>query len=124
MKIYKVHEKLFDTEVRIVTDCTVEEFYKYLKKLRKNVKTDGYDATTRGMFIRFNHVPRWILWVRKLNKSKECLPVLAHELIHLCVAICEDRGVPIYHEGTLKDSGDETLGYLYEWFFKEILNKL
>ncbi len=76
------------------------------------------------MFVRFKRNPRWILWVEKFSRKNELLAVLCHELVHLCVALLDDRGIPIYYEGSQGDHGDETLAYLYEFIFKEILKKI
>lgn len=52
-----------------------------------------------------------LVWVQKLDN--ENLPVVVHEIVHLALWICKDKG--------LLNQNDEPAAYLTEFYFKRVM---
>lgn len=123
MKIIKIQENVFKTDVLIIANCTLRECDTYLKSIKnKYLAYDPNYTNVLGRMIRTNNDVYRIIWIGKLDKKN--ITTLVHELFHLVIRICEDKGVPIIPNVQNGMCGDETAAYLYEFYFREIYKKI
>ena len=122
VKEFSIKENVFKTETLFIFG-TQEQFLEILnkRKIKPTHKLDKYCVGTvvecQGKFFR-------IVWVERQGKSLDAIGVLIHELMHLVVRICADKGVPIKANIETGECGDETAAYLLEYYYKECLKRL
>jgi len=117
MKIIKIKDDIFKTETLFILDCSPEEANCYLKKIGNKDFIDEHDENIDGELIkdsRYN-VER-IIWVRSFSRTRPS--ILIHEIFHLVIRICTDKGIPV------SSDGDETGAYLMEFYVRKILKEL
>ena len=128
LKVFSVKEPIFKTEPLFVYGCSYEQMHRYLRrrfktaKLKeKEVNEDPGTAST----IRFSGPPWRVVWFEKINKrSLESHGEIVHELFHLVVRICEDKGIPIKANIETGECGDETAAYLMDFFMREVWRRV
>lgn len=124
MKTIRIKDDIFKTEVLIIFNASVKEANKYLEKIG-NKYLIGDDNNVLAQLVRTNNGLYRIIYFKKLNKNKEPLANLVHELFHLVIRICDDKGVP--NIARIEENGycgDETGAYLIEFYYNKIIEKL
>lgn len=121
MKIIHIEEEVFGTNVLILGDCSVEEANKHLVKI-KNKYLIEEDENMAGRLVKQNDNVYRILFLRDL--SEENFPKLVHEIFHLVVRICDDKGVPIIPNIQTGQVGDETAAYLMEFYISKVKGRI
>ena len=131
-KIFTIEDKMFKTEPLFLVNCSRREAAKYLKR-RFNVDLDvdnSDDDHSRGSAsattLHYPKAPWRVIWIRDFNRHKsEDIAELVHELMHLVIRICEDKGIPI--TGNHPTTGavlDEPPAYMMDFFVKSFLDKI
>lgn len=125
MKYFSIEEKLFKTEPLFVIS-TPEELERLLtKKYKINcdlkwLKENGFAEGTVLHF--YDYKPCRVVWLLRMRKgNKEDLAIFIHELTHLVIRICEDKGIAI--KSNLSDGrvNDEPIAYMMDYFTREFL---
>ena len=113
MKILKIKEDHYKAPLSLITDCDAEEFVTFMQKQHPgheiSTATNGQMVSWGGYFI---------VWVDKNVTIDKYFPILVHELLHYCIAVLDDRGVPVTSEN------DEDIAYFHEKMLKECMKKL
>jgi hypothetical protein len=82
-----------------------------------NIEEDDDPGTGTVRTLRSKKFGRQrIVWVRHLSMSPEHLGTLMHELFHLVVRVCRDKGVPIVANIQNGAVGDEAASYLFDFY--------
>jgi hypothetical protein len=118
MKEFTIDEHIFKTSTVFLIGCSSKEFQKRLKRL--GGKTNFVDGYICGTVIPSSEGYFRIVWV----EDKKDIGGIIHELTHLVVRICNDKGVPIKANIETGDCGDETFAYLMEFYTNQIIKKL
>ncbi len=125
MKSFRIKDPIFKTEPLFVYGCTHKQACAWLRKTyRVSLDDDTDNPITSGRMFTFDKSPWRVVFVDKLSRKPEHLGVLMHELFHLVMRICHDKGVPVVRNHPNGDSGDETAAYLFEFFATQALKKL
>jgi hypothetical protein len=114
-----IKDDVFKTEVLFIFNCSQKEFQRRVK--RYGIEETGIDNYTSGTVIHAKQRFFRIVWVKKF--SKNYLSEFIHELFHLVVRICDDKGVPIKANIEMGECGDETAAYLMEFYVSKILGE-
>lgn len=119
---FVVSDDVFKTSVLFVFNCDAKAFEKVAARRGVEWKASGYVCGTvvpgkDGQFFR-------IVWVEKVSTKPEDMGTLAHEIMHLVVRICQDKGVPICANIQTGECGDETAAYLVEFYTMRCLARL
>lgn len=122
--VIKIRDKIFKASVVLIANCTPAECNAELKKLNNKYFVRDEDKNVAGRLVQGNHGMYRIIYMPKLNLGQECRGVLVHELFHLVVRICEDKGVPIVPNIQTGHCGDETGAYMLEYYYNEIIDLL
>jgi isochorismate hydrolase len=112
-------EPVFKTEVLFISNCSIKEANKYLKKIGNKRLIDD-DENTAGCLIRDNNNLFRIIWSENIKQKGE----VVHEIYHLITRILEDKGIPNVSNIQNGMVGDETGAYLMEFYYNQIFNKL
>lgn len=124
MKIISFDDKLFKARVHFICNCTPEECNNYLKKKKnKYLLHDNFTENMTGTVIPANHGMYRIVYLPKFNLGQEMRATLVHELFHLVVRMCGDKGVPIISNIQTGQVGDETGAYMLEYYYNEIVEQ-
>lgn len=118
MKEFVIKENLFKTSTIFILNCSGKEFAKRIKKM--GVKTDIAESYVCGTVIPCGDRFFRGVWV----ESAKDLGGIMHEISHLVVRVCTDKGVPIKANIETGEVGDETFAYLIEFYTNEIFKKL
>jgi hypothetical protein len=124
MKI-EIDDKLFKTKPIFYVNCTPEEMEKDINKYTKADLTwlkeeDRVSGTV--LFFEGNAIK--IVYIRNFEKNDpESISTFVHELTHLVIRICEDKGIAI--TSSLPDGrvNDEPVAYMMDYFTREFLEK-
>ena len=115
-----IEDRVFKTQVLFILNCSGKEFARRAKNYGVEKEMDEYVTGTvvdgaDGNIFR-------IVWYEELSLRE--LGGLAHEVFHLVVRICEDKGIPI--KANIEDGrcGDETAAYLLEFYMKELTKRI
>jgi len=120
--IIKINDKIFKTRVVVIANCNPKECNEELKGMKNKYFVEDKDSNLAGRLVQANHGLWRILYMPTLNLRQESRGVLAHELFHLVVRICEDKGVPITANIQTGQCGDETGAYMLEYYYNEIID--
>ena len=128
MKRFIITEKTLKTEPLFIGNCTYQEMWDYLVK-RFNVSRGQYpvaedgDNTTASV-LHFNGEPYRVVWFKEMKLDTDSLGEVAHELFHLVIRICEDKGIPII--ANLEDGrvADEPPAYMIDFFMREYISRI
>ncbi len=121
-KEFIIKDDIFKTSVLFVVNCDQNEFKRRVKSRgAKDVDLSEYSCGTvigaGGNFFR-------AVWVKNFTKKPRDIAEFAHEVVHLVVRICDDKGVPIKANIETGEVGDETFAYLTEFYMDKGLNQL
>jgi hypothetical protein len=112
-----IHDDVFGTDVLFLIGCEKEE---YLKRIKRYGIEDEIDDYTYGTVIEAGKNFFRIVWIRERNIGE-----IVHEVFHLVVRICKDKGVPIIESLNENWNGDETAAYLMGFYVNKLKdNKL
>lgn len=118
---FTVTDPIFKTQPVFILGCSAEKAEAWLKKeCRVRVQIDPGAA---GMMITLRKYPWRIVWSAYHPKTPGGIATLLHELFHLVVRICGDKGIPIVHHFENGECGDEAAAYLFEFFAAECLRR-
>ena len=121
MTCFSITEPVFRTEPLFLLGCSAREAEQYLRK-RYRLRV-SIDSTACGTMMSFRRYPHRVVWSDAAPSGPKALAQLLHELVHLVVRICGDKGVPIHPNIHTGECGDETAAYLFEFFAYEILRR-
>lgn len=120
IKPFLITDGVFKTEVLFLIGHTAEEANRYLRKIKNKHLFDEKEKNIAGMLLKTNvDMYRIVFWPDGKNIYE-----LVHELFHLVIRICEDKGVPNVPNIHTGHCGDETGAYLIEFYLKEVLKKI
>ena len=124
-KDFIIDEHIFKTSTRFIIGCSGKEFDKRLKKINGKKNTNYDRKEVLGGYVCGTVIPSTegyfrLVWI---EDSKDFGGII-HELSHLVVRICEDKGLPIKANIETGDVGDETFAYLLEFYTNEVKKKL
>jgi hypothetical protein len=119
--IFTIVDPLFKTEPVFILGCSAEKAEDFLKKeCRARVEIA---RGAGGMMITRDKYPERIVWSAYRPDSPAGTAVLLHELFHLVLRICSDKGVPVVSHHENGECGDEAAAYLFEFFSRECLRR-
>lgn len=121
MNILTINEKVFQTQIVIIGNASEKEANKYLKSI-KNPYLIEEEQNMAARLVKTKLEIYRILYIKDLSKKN--IPKLSHEIFHLVVRICEDKGVPIVPNIHTGHCGDETAAYLMEFYMDQVLSKI
>lgn len=121
---------MFQTEPFFMVGYSWNEAIKYLKK-RFDVEMEEEEVNAGGSETmasvwNFHSEPYHVVWFKSFKKSSpEDISALAHELTHLVIRICEDKGIALKakHPET-EEVLDEPPAYMLGFFVKEFLKRV
>ena len=129
-KVFSIEDKMFKTEPLFIVGCCRNEAVKYLKK-RFNVKMEDEEVSNGGSGAtasvwHFKGAPYRVVWFKSFKKSSpEDIGELAHELMHLVIRICEDKGISLKaNHPTTGEVLDEPPAYMIDFFISKFLEKI
>lgn len=115
MTRFTITEDVFKSAATFVVNANFDELKKfharYAHKDEKPISEDH--RTSNGMVLSLknrNGEPCYVVWVKNFDWTIPEMAVLAHELVHLAVAITHDKGIQVRTEN------DEVLAYLHEYY--------
>lgn len=118
MKKFIIKEDVFKTVCLFIFNCNEDEYVEELKKY--GIKENKVGEYVCGSVVKLGDKFFRIIWVENAKNKEE----LMHEIFHLVIRICFDKGVPIRANIETGECGDETAAYLMEFYVKKILEKL
>lgn len=122
MTTFRIIDPIFKTEPIFILGCSASEAQAFLLK-RYRCRVPMNDGPC-GTMITHDRYPRRIVWVKHYPNSPTNLGYFLHEVFHLVVRICADRGVPIVDHIESGECGDETAAHLFEFFARECLLRI
>lgn len=125
MQTITITEEVFRTKTYFIFNCTNKEAEKFVKRKydKKIIVPDDTDGTVLT-FNKDGERTNRVVWLEYFDRRyDEDLSCLAHEVVHLAVRICEDKGIPIIANIQTGEVGDEPLAYLVDFFTKQFLEK-
>lgn len=119
MKIKKIYEPVFFTNLLFLYDCTAFEAENYLRNL-SGIKTrlEKCSGQTGSYIVMDNpqkEQKRYYIYIEKGKLNPE---ILVHEVSHLCFISLFDCGIKITEET------DEVFSYYMEWWIKKLKSAL
>lgn len=123
MKSFTILEGVFKTGPYFVFGCTGEELKKHVKKTHA-IDIEAPKSAGTQITVKDKSGTSRILWVPEVPNRPEIIGRLVHEIFHLVVRICRDKGVPIVANIETGECGDETAAYLMEYFYIECMKRL
>jgi len=118
-KHFSIREVVFKTEPLFIYDCPYKQMGQWLRKAY-NVDIPKEDGTESACVLHFDGPPYRVVWFQRLSDSLESRGEVAHELLHLVVRICRDKGIPIVANIQTGECGDESAAYLIDFFVREV----
>ena len=120
-KTLYISEPVFKTETLLIWDCNSKELGKFLEK-KHNVVDFEYKhyANADGTVIQLDNYPYRVVWFEEVKLTPYWLGVVAHELAHHVVRICNWKGIPF--DG--RDNNDETFAYLMDFYMKSLMDEI
>jgi hypothetical protein len=126
MNIIKIEEEIFRVQTLFIVNCSLKELKDYIKKsFNADIETmedeDESDGTV--LLITGKEFQYRIVWLESFKNTPKYLGILAHEVFHLVIRICEGRGVGITANLESGECGDETPAYLTNFYIKKFLEE-
>lgn len=119
-KSFKIVNPIFKSETLFCLGFTLKEFKKEMKKYNYDYDISSPDIAGTTFSIRQKGFRYRVVW---FEDSKDIAGIV-HEVVHLCVRICEDKGVPIKAHIETGECGDETFAYMVEFYLNEVIKKI
>ena len=115
-----IKERTFKTRTLFVLNCGFKEFAKIVKSY--GIEVENLGKFINGMVLSSNDNKYFFrtIWY----EDAKDFGGLIHEVFHLVVRICDDKGVPIKAHIETGQCGDETAAYLLEFYTNEVFKKL
>lgn len=122
MKTKIIECEVYKCSPLFIWDCTATEMLNYLKS-KENIEIENPEQfnssggtvltldTDDGIFR--------VVWIRDKKLTFTSIGRVAHEVVHLCVRILEDKGVPY----DSYRNADESLAYLVDYFIRKLYKK-
>ena len=115
MKVLTVKESTFKTAATFILNASFDDLQKFLarhaeedaKPLPETHRTDN------GLMLTMKNKrgePCYVVWVKKFDWNVRDMAILAHEIVHLAIAITDDKGIQVRAEN------GEVLAYLHEYY--------
>ena len=121
MKHFKIEDKIFKTETLFIIGNYTEANIYFKKRFGLETSLGELEI---GSVIKVGEDKKEtffrVVWLADLKD----IPCLIHELFHLVVRICQDKGVPIRSNIETGECGDETAAYLLEFYVEEFMKKI
>lgn len=121
-KNFTIKDNIFKTEVLFITNCDAGEFIRQVRKY--GIKLKALDEYICGTVVKADRKFFRIVWIKDFSRRPENVAELVHEIFHLVVRICYDKGVPVRPNIETGECGDETAAYLMEFYAKICLARL
>ncbi len=122
-KKFIVQEPVFKTQTLFLCGYSHVEMIKVLKSIGSITELDEeYFSNAGGSQINVETKNNFFrtIWLREFKKTPECIGTAAHEIFHLVVRICDDKGIPL----TREENADETGAYLEDFYMRHFIGKL
>lgn len=122
-KIFSIYCDVYGTNLLVILGMKPEKVRPYIEKKYK-IEWHYGDELKGGAQFDFDKWPYHVIWLNDkcLNKS-DLIPKISHEVLHLVLKIAVDKGLPTY---PMIDNliMDEPIGYLMEFYMRQILKNL
>lgn len=119
LRAFSIDDPVFKVEPVFITDCSFEEMRQFVQKEWPRIRIDAAPECYAGTMFTFECPPWRIVWVRKSRR----IGVWVHEITHLVLRICQDKGIPVVRQHPSGEHGDETAAYMMEYYIEGILKK-
>lgn len=115
MRVKKLYEPIFRTDVIFITESDPKQVHDYLKKIGYHDKS-FYDSTSGSVTLldKTDHLGRQTREYLVIVEGKKDFYTLLHETIHLVHHILSDRMIPVNEKNT------EIIAYLSEYWFRTL----
>lgn len=99
-----------------------EKLRPYIEKKYKIIwpYSDKFGAGGQFDFYKW---PYHLIWIKDKTPKEDLIPKIAHEILHHVLRVAVNKGIPTYPEIDNLIM-DEPIGYLMEFYMREILKKL
>lgn len=122
-KIFNIYCDVYNTNLLVIIGMDGKKVRSYIEKKYKIEWPYADDLKGGGQF-NFNKWPYHMIWLSdKCLKKDDLIPKLSHEVLHHVLRVAKDKGLPTYPEIDNLIM-DEPVGYLMEFYMREILKKL
>jgi len=115
MKIVKIQDSIYQTDIRIIINCTQEELGKYIKKefdCDDFIPLPQFQGRYFNLFEDNGFVDD-IVWVGGFDWTIKQQETLNHELLHCAVSVLDRRNIKTEHDNS------EPLAYYHGYLFRE-----
>lgn len=119
LRVFSIEDPVFKTEPVFITDCSYEEMRQWVHKRWPQIKIATAPEFYAGTMFTFDCPPWRLVYVRRSRQTG----VWVHELVHLVLRICQDKGIPVIRMHPNGDSGDETAAYMLEFYIERVIEK-
>jgi hypothetical protein len=119
MRCFSISDPVFKTKPMFVLGCSAREAESFLRaRYRFEVNISPGSC---GTMLTLDRFPWRVVWCEEYPDTPKSISTLFHEVFHLVVRICGDKGIPIVHHIETGECGDEAAAYLFEFFAQECL---
>lgn len=125
MKTFRISVPMYKCEPLFVFDCGLPELDRYLKRKFNVAAPEAWkaDPCTDGGSASYEQDPWYLVWFRKLKRNSDASGLMVHELFHLTVSICSDKGIPVSQITPTGQRGDEAAAYLIDYLMCELVKR-
>ena len=119
MKIYQIHDDIYNHHFCIITDISCPDLKKYINKKFPGGKLEVDDGT-QGLYFYTtkDDIKYYFLWLPKFNWTIKEQAILSHELIHHLTNAFETKNIK------MSDDNTEVMAYYWEYIFKKVWTAL
>lgn len=114
MKVTKLSEKVYKTDLLLLYDCHGTEAEDYLKKHKITAHLSRCTGMTGAYTVKKPNDGENIKYFMYIEKDKDQLQSMVHEVAHLVFMALLDCGIKVTQET------DEIFAYYFDWWFKKI----
>lgn len=121
-KIFNVYCEVYGTNLLVIIGMDSSKIPSYIEKKYK-IKWEFENKWGAGGQFDFDKWPYHMIWIKDNLPKVDVIPKLAHEVLHQVLRVAVAKGIPTY-PNVDNLIMDEPIGYLMEFYMREILKKL
>ena len=119
-----IEDGMFKTCPLFIFNCSLKEASKYVwRKYHAEMKHDD-DNNCIGTVRHFEGAPWRVVWLKRMSKRPEDVANFVHELTHLVICICEDKGIAVKANFRDGEIADEPVAYMMDFFTRKFFEEL
>jgi hypothetical protein len=122
MKILNINDRMYQMEIKLITDCSSDEVEEYINKRTldddASIDITDMDALTIKYINKRTNMSNWIVYIESFTFNIKDIAILAHEIFHLTVGILETLGMYLH------EASEEAYAYYNQELTQQIYKKL